>query len=979
MARVPSAIRRVGRDRPRLVAVALLALVSLAAAGISATAAERLQSLLDENWRGAYDILVTANGDQGDLAGLLAPNTLSSDPQTLSFDDLAEIRAVSGIEVAAPIGEVIVPGLSAGSPLITLPKGFADANETAQSFRVTLTYWTDDGLGKRFVARQTYQVVIDETERSLPEVEPSTDCKFDDFRIDERYPALLLSFCSNGFLSIPLVSYPDSGGWAGFDGVEGDDIIVQLGTTPMSATRITLIDPVAEKALLGAAGDFLDPLIGIHPDAETLVGPLDDWAARSGDAFAKDFLQAEAEREAQALGLFDAESLAELKQLYEDNGADFEEFGGPPQKYAPLLVREVGEAPLSLDVSVEGFGPVQPDTDRGYGYLLPEPLASGQPGTVLGDSEGDISALMNPFALSTVTVPWPGTERVDLPYATKFRSTGIYYTGRIRSGDYELVRSGTDGTEVRQRAVGFRSPVPDYTSFNENLLRMDSEGTKPGMESAYSYASKLPQIEGGPIAVPVGSFSIDQIAALQSDLSYVPLGAYQQVGSTLIPGSSPHATRAVDLNPSTNGVGLVSPQTVAIASLDSAAQWGQEDPITAVRVRVGGVDAYTADAVARITDVAQAIDKLGFSATIVAGSSPTDVTVDVEDYAFGVTDPSAKQEVGPLGSVTQRWSELGAAARVDLAVSNTSFAILAVALGAAALLLAAVQLAGVPGRRAQASVMRTIGWRRRRIVRWMAAEELVSLGIVAVAGAVALLLASSRSAVTIAVGGSVAALVATSMLAVALSARPLPSGIRPLKRGKQRHRMAEARAWVTSTWRLSLRQVAVHRLNAVVQVLATIVVAVATAAVTVTLIEGRAAAGASALGVFAVDQAFIAQLALGAVALVAGVVLAVIARRIDLVRRREQWTTMRAMGWSAGQVRTVQVMEGLLVGLPAIAIAGGLAWWYLHSVANELIAVALPVGLAAAGVLTVILVLTSWRERSTLAKSGSRARGLVVK
>jgi hypothetical protein len=169
--------------------------------------------------------------------------------------------------------------------------------------------------------------------------------------------------------------------------------------------------------------------------------------------------------------------------------------------------------------------------------------------------------------------------------------------------------------------------------------------------------------------------------------------------------------------------------------------------------------------------------------------------------------------------------------------------------------------------------------------------------------------------------------------------------------------------WVTSTWRFALRQVAVHRLNAVVQLLATVVVAVAAAAVTVTLIEGRAAAGASALGVFAVDQAFIAQLVLGAVALLAGIVLAVIARRIDLARRREQWATMRAMGWSAGHVRTVQVIEGLVIGVPAVAIAGALAWGYLGKVASDLVSVALPIALAAAGVLTVILVVTSWREK----------------
>lgn len=962
MVRVPSPFRRVARDRPRLGAVSLLALVSLAAAGISASAAERLQSLLDENWRGAYDILVTAPGNDGELAGLLAPNTLASGSDALTFDDLAVIRGVPDVEVAAPIGEVIVPGLSAASSIITLPKGYAGASDVPQSFRVTLTYRTNDGLGERFVSQESFQVVVDETERSLPDFEPLNGCTLNGFELDERYPTLLQA-CGRGFEMFANVSSTSGGNWNGSNNVDGDSILVQLGSTPMSATRITLIDPVAEKALLGTAGDFLDPLIDINPDSQTVVGPLNDWAARAGDAFAQNFLTQEADRESWQLGGPSPEYVKELRQLYEDNGADFAEYLGPPARYTALLVRDVGSAPLSLDVQVESFGPTVADTEQGYGYLLPEQLTSGAPGEFVGDSAGDISDLMNPFVTKSVTVPWPGTKHVELADATKYLSAGIYYTGTVQGVKFELVKSGRSGAEVRLPAVGFRSPVPDYQSFPDDVLKIEDDGTVPGMESVYTGAKKLPQVESGPIAVPVGAFSIDEIAALQSDLSFVPLGAYQSVGSTLIAGSSPHATSAVTMGPSANGMGLVGPETVAIASVNSAAMWGQNAPISAVRVRVADIDGFTAGAVAKVADVAQAIGKLGFSATVVSGSSPTDVTVDVENYAFGVSGPDEKQEVGPLGNVNQRWSELGAAARVDLAVSNTSFAILAVALGATALLLAAVQLAGVPGRRAQASVMRTIGWSRRRTVLWMAGEELVSLGIVVVAGAIALLLASSRSAVTIAVGGSVAALVVTSTLAVVLSARPLPSDIRPLRRGKRRHRMQEVQAWVTSTWRLALRQVGVHRLNATVQLLATIVVAVAASVVTATLIEGRAVAGASALGIFAVDQAFIAQLALGAVALIAGIVLAVIARRIDLVGRRQQWTTMRAMGWSVGQVRTVQVIEGLLVGIPAVAIAGGLAWWYLHEVANELIAAALPVGLAAVGVLTIILVLTSWREK----------------
>ena len=971
MAVVPSSLRRVGRDKPRLVAVALLALVSLAAAGISATAAERLQSLLDENWRGAYDILVTANGNQGDLAGLLAPNTLSAGEKALTLDDLAAIREVPGIDVAAPIGEIDVLSFAPRSLQIAVPKSAIDAGEQPQAFRVTTTFWTDDGLGKKFLSRVSRSVVIDE--RAQPEPAP-TSCTINGVLVTpETYPALSKTCGFADRRHIVTAEDPTGSGasWGTSDTTEGDYILFDIANVTNRSTRVTLVDPDAERALLGEAGDFLEPLSDLAADGTLPEESVVDWAESSQSDYAERFLRMRQEQNAAGYSNT-PEERAEFERLNKDpksTGQVSVDF--PP--YVPILVRDIGPAPLQVSIEVSAFGPVADSVQVGpmppFPYALPSDIRSANSGNPVGSSELDASRLLNPASSTPVVLAWPGVSIEGVQGAVVAQQLGFWIVGSSASPDFVIENTTADGVEVGMTATGFLDPWANEIPF-PNPIPLLPDGTVPGRESVFSPKLDFHLVSEPTSAdawyapaVAVGDFTLDGIAELQPGLSKVPLGAYGPVGSTLVPGSSPAATKAVEMKPSVTGLGLVSQDTVAIASIMSAEAWGQDAPINAVRVRVAGIDAYSADAVAKVAEVAQAIEKLGFSATIVSGSSPTDVTVHVDNYAFGVTDPDAKQEVGPLGSVTQKWSELGAAARVDLAVSNTSFSVLAVALGAAALLLAAVQLAGVPGRRAQASVMRTIGWRRRRIVRWMAAEELVSLVIVAIAGVAALLLASSRSAVTIAVGGSVAALVVTSTLAVVLGARPLATGIRPLRRGRRRHRIAEVQAWVTSTWRLALRQVTVHRLNAVVQLLATIVVAVSAAAATVTLIEGRAAAGASALGVFAVDQAFIAQLALGAVALVAGIVLAVIARRIDLGRRREQWATMRAMGWSAGQVRGVQVIEGLIIGIPAIAIAGVLAWLYLREVAGELVSVALPIALAVAGVLTVILVVTSWREK----------------
>ena len=75
---LPGALRRLSRDQSRLIAVVLLAVVALSASGIQSAAAVVTQRTLDVNWRGAYDILVTAKGGIGGSSH----RTLSATEQT---------------------------------------------------------------------------------------------------------------------------------------------------------------------------------------------------------------------------------------------------------------------------------------------------------------------------------------------------------------------------------------------------------------------------------------------------------------------------------------------------------------------------------------------------------------------------------------------------------------------------------------------------------------------------------------------------------------------------------------------------------------------------------------------------------------------------------------------------------------------------------------------------------------------------------
>ncbi len=195
--------------------------------------------------------------------------------------------------------------------------------------------------------------------------------------------------------------------------------------------------------------------------------------------------------------------------------------------------------------------------------------------------------------------------------------------------------------------------------------------------------------------------------------------------------------------------------------------YGVERPISAIRVRVAGLGGYGPEAQSRLLEAASALQSLGYTATIVAGSSPQDMPVLVSGYALPETTDRGGQVIGDLGVITQPWSRLGAVIEADTAVSATSVALLAICILAVGVLLAVVQLGAVPARRTDAGVLRELGWRRGRIARWYLAEEAVAILTAAIVGAIAIAVASVRQIALGAVIASLAVVVVTSMLAVA--------------------------------------------------------------------------------------------------------------------------------------------------------------------------------------------------------------------
>src|SRR5690606_877354 len=121
---LPGAFGRLRRNRVFLAATLLLAAFGPVAAGITAGAQVKVVEAVDQNWRGVYDILVRPSGVKSELErtnNLVEPNFLAlAGHQGLTMQDLEAIRAIPGVEVAAPASYVGYIGMNSLQPQIFL-------------------------------------------------------------------------------------------------------------------------------------------------------------------------------------------------------------------------------------------------------------------------------------------------------------------------------------------------------------------------------------------------------------------------------------------------------------------------------------------------------------------------------------------------------------------------------------------------------------------------------------------------------------------------------------------------------------------------------------------------------------------------------------------------------------------------------------------------------------------------------------------
>lgn len=329
--------------------------------------------------------------------------------------------------------------------------------------------------------------------------------------------------------------------------------------------------------------------------------------------------------------------------------------------------------------------------------------------------------------------------------------------------------------------------------------------------------------------------------------------------------------------------------------------------ISAIRVRISGVDEPGSGAEARLAAAAAAIrDATGLQVDIVKGSSPHQVLVDLPAGRYG----------RPAVSAAEGWSKKGIAVAFVEAVAAQDLAIFVLVLVGGVLLVGATAYVAVRQRGPELATLRAIGWSRRRIA-WLVETEMLVLGLAV--GVAALLVVGALLPLGLflapwqlfgAVPLSIVVAGTAGLLPALLVFRGIPVGqLRGIERPRP-SRPIRSMAWFAMRDLMGSRRVE--------SLLGIVAVALGAALVGIVALVAVAFNGrldVTVLGVYLAAQVRPFHVAVAALTLAVGALTAGEIVALGYLRREDAFATLRAIGWPPRRLVGFLMLQALAIGI----------------------------------------------------------------
>lgn len=651
-----------------LVGAALLA-SSFLGSSVSVSVRDRLEGVRDT----PVDIVVTSRDPVTVLGGhrYLAPDAWMTQG-SVTPDQVRALRDIPGVEVAAPVTVVDLADQDTEQVVSAwVPRPAADQDgDHLRAWRVQVTVSVTDGTGTRVSAPSTLLLAAQGRNMLLA---PGTRSAINLLSGDEL--GQLVPVVTDQGVTLEPLTAPG---------------LSSAAMTDVSRASIVALDPASEAALARAGGD------------EALAASMDSLARAAADPgafvqWAQDTWRGDdsGPRADDPLGLDSPWLLS---------------YGYP----VPALVADSGLPDMTVsgqatELDTTGTSLTEDDTDRAYRC----PPVAGEDCRYLTESAADRLLALPGHEVATVPTTSPAYFWLTPahPLGVGAPSQVVTY-GTMSYGDVttDSSRTATRKEPAPLSAVDTTSPgggpslrytaVAGITSseWREEIYRVrglvGGAYRKPGMISAGLYPVTSGSLPGtDPLAV-----------------------------STLRTSQGPVAQDVSGTGAVTSPAGAVIPDT----ALDDLALDGTRLPAGMVRLRLERPDGGTASE-DDLERVAARVADMGLTPTVVTGSSPVEVSVELTGSMTGAWH----------GTATQQWTELGAVARVEAASSWTTRMLTVVSMLTCGLLALVVEGQACAARVLRARVLVQSGWSGPRLRARLLGARLPALAAVLLGAAAA--------------------------------------------------------------------------------------------------------------------------------------------------------------------------------------------------------------------------------------------------
>ena len=438
----------------------------------------------------------------------------------------------------------------------------------------------------------------------------------------------------------------------------------------------------------------------------------------------------------------------------------------------------------------------------------------------------------------------------------------------------------------------------------------------------------------------VGQFAGDTLAAQFSNpLNWLPENTYTSSPAILRYDAQGHPVNPTKLLPTTNPAGFILQPPLALTTLSAATRLRGNTPISAIRIRVSGVNAANPASWKRIQQVSALIEqRTHLRALVTLGSSPRPTLVYVPGIKQGQF--GAQQSIVPIGWIEERWIAVGASilylAQLGLTRLLLIGTVLAVCFGYLVVSFSSL----VTAQRTEFAILSALGWRPWQPARLFLTQALLLALTGGVLGlGIALLIAAFLSATPI---WLLVIWTLPTMLVLALLSSLYPLWliwhIRPseILRAGAPLAPAQVRPWgvplwsfVSPTWTLVARNLVRSRPRTLLTIASLFLSALLLVLMFSSILALRQTLTGTLLGDFVLLQTAGPQIA-GCVFAVLLSFLSVTDLLLLRVRERQhEIGLLEALGWRKGLVRRMFVQEGITLAL-AGALPGVLvAVWVL--------------------------------------------------